>query len=1608
MESLRKFILEKVASRELSQDIAGRLLGELIKTKSTQVDPVAIIGMSCRFPLAKSTADYWRLLSIGLSCIRSFPTERWDDYIHVLNNGAVMEFLYERPLTAEEIEDRFTRSGYLDDIDRFDAEFFGIPPKEAAYMDPAHRLLLEVSWEAIEDAGYGPSIYGSNTGVFVGRDGTVDGWMFRQAHERDQIMLTGAYDSLMASRLSYLYNLSGPAMLVDTACSSSMVAVHSAIQSLHQGDCDMALAGGINLFPFKVNNFPGPLNLSFIESKNKTVRTFDRNADGSLFSEGVGIVILKPLSRAINDGDNILAVIKGSAINNDGASNGITAPSPEAQEKVYLKAWQHAGINPETIAYIETHGTGTVLGDPIEIKSLASAFSKFTNKKQFCAIASLKSSLGHMVSASGIGSLIKLVLALQHGQIPPTSNFEEPNPYINFTDGPVYVNDRLRPWQKINGKPRRCAANSFGFAGTNCHIVLEEYQPPEKTDASTGWSGSHCLTISARKRQVLEVYVRRYLDFIEGSNLDDHELGELCYTACTGRGHYGHRLALVVDSPSDLMLKLRQVSTKDLKSYPEQGIFYGAHTIVSEQQTEYAPGEITQKEKNTTSRKAEATLEKIIATGQRRDLMLDLAREYSRGADLPWMRLYAKTKPRRHSAPLYPFERVRHWPGKRRPKVVSTSLEHKPISHPLLQVCLKATPDDLIYRTELHAEEHWVVRDHRLLGMGLLPGTAYLEIVRAVALHGLEASSIELRNVFFLAPCTVARFESRQIFTHFHKQENGYAWTVAGDKNLLATTIFARGELIVTPSAKTDSIKPVILDSASCALADEYAFAPISGIFEFGPRWDTIRAILQKESEVVVELALRDELRDDVGQYGLHPALLDMAVNVLIQKFCDNGVTYLPYTYASLCYFRPFGPRIRAHLRIKEASENQPELVKFDITITNSNNDICAEIRDYSIKKMPNQELGRIYQGSAEYYRVAYRDVEFDASTPFLEGEKILLLKPAHGLANRVHTELVTAGAHVTVVRLGSGFVYAHNGEYEVGASSDDFAALGSALHGRKFSRVIHCGGIDTHTISVCETNTIACLRASRSQSIESLFHLVRMLIREKIEVSNELVLVADNAVLITDQEENINPMGHAFLSMARVIAEEYTSIPCRACDIDAESNIDALLQLLTKGKNGSRRALRKNLCYEPEVTRLDLGKVSTDSMSLQAHGVYVITGGLGGLGLAIAKHLATHQPQARFVLASRSPLPPRETWEAIDKDNDRFRIDQIRAIEALGAQVRCESVDVSDYESVTQMLTRVRTELGPIRGVIHAAGLAGERFLIRKDEAAFLRVLSAKIDGSWNLDRAASEDPIDFFVMFSSMVSLLGGSGQADYAAANAFMDSFAQVLRRRGREAIAVNWSGWKEVGMALAHGAIGDNVLFLPVTNAEGLQHFDTILARRPVNVFPARMNRLVAGTIQVTEGIRFAPDLLRNFTATTNVDAPKISKKRPTRPTSVRVTGKDESTLTTIEKALTLIYAGVLGVDSIDVYSNFQDMGGNSILATHLLTEINQEFSTTIDIADVFSYPSVFQMAKLIGSKISQFVQDNPQSEAAPADSSLIDLVDGVISDSISIDEALEDL
>ncbi|WP_145984448.1 type I polyketide synthase, partial [Bradyrhizobium nitroreducens] len=676
------------------------------------MEDIAIVGISGRYPQANDLQTFWANLSSGKDSITEIPLQRWDHSQYFDSDRNKPGKTYSK------------WGGFIDGVDQFDPLFFNISPREAEFLDPQERLFLQCVHGALEDAGYtGQSILGTagprDVAVYVGV--MYEEYQLYGAQEQARgkpIALTGIAASI-ANRVSYVFNLHGPSMAVDTMCSSSLTAIHLACQALQHNGCEAAIAGGVNV-SVHPNKYLALAQGKFVSSKGRC-ESFGQGGDGYVPGEGVGAVLLKRKSRAIADGDHIYGVIKGSMVNAGGKTNGYSVPNPNAQADVIRRAIKQAGVDPRTISYIEAHGTGTALGDPIEIAGLSKAFRESTSDTQFCSIGSVKSNIGHCESAAGMAALTKVLLQMKHGQLVPSLHSEQLNPNIDFASSPFRVQQTLQEWARpvvtVDGRtreyPRRAGISSFGAGGANAHVVLEEYVAPQAERVAATAQDPALIVLSAKNDERLRERVQQLLQWLRQRELTPQDLADVAYTLQVGREAMDARVAMIVGSAGQLQDKL-QAYLDETPHIDE--LYRGEVKRNKEAMALFAADE-----------DMAVTIDAWISKGKHAKV-LEL---WVKGLTLDWHKLYAQRTPRRVSLPTYPFAKERYWVPQTEVRSPHQIADHQDafVAHPLVQ---RNTSDlgEQRYTSRFTGREFFL-QDHQVHGQRVLPGVAHLEMARA-------------------------------------------------------------------------------------------------------------------------------------------------------------------------------------------------------------------------------------------------------------------------------------------------------------------------------------------------------------------------------------------------------------------------------------------------------------------------------------------------------------------------------------------------------------------------------------------------------------------------------------------------------------------------------------------------------------------------------------------------------------------------------------------------------------------------------------------------------------------------------------------------------------
>ncbi|GAX60248.1 beta-ketoacyl synthase [Candidatus Scalindua japonica] len=920
-----------------------------VSSKGEESGPldIAIIGVSGRYPGARDLQEFWENLKSGRDCITEIPRERWDHSKYYDADKSTMDKIHSK------------WGGFIDDVDKFDPLFFNISPREAEFIDPQERLFLETVWETLEDAGYTREFLNARNGNGLpGNVGVYAGVMYEEYQLfgveeglKGRVMALSGSPSSIANRVSYFCDFHGPSMAVDTMCSSSLTTIHLACQSLKTGDCELALAGGVNV-SIHPNKYIGLTQGKFISSKGRC-ESFGQGGDGYVPGEGVGCVLLKPLQKAIDDGDHIYAVVKGTAVNHGGKTNGYTVPNPNAQGTVIGDAIKESRVNPRHISYIEAHGTGTSLGDPIEITGLSKAYQTFTDDSQFCVIGSAKSNIGHCESAAGIAGLTKVLLQLKYRKLVPSLHSETLNPNIDFSQTPFVVQQEFAEWErpviKENGQEKECpriaGISSFGAGGSNAHVIVEEYVSEGSPDSGLIEENAArpvLMVLSARNGERLKNYAERLLRFIEGREQRETEcfnLSDIAYTLQVGREAMDSRMAFLVNDEKGLINKL--------------GSFAAGKDDIDDCYT----GEVKRNKETLTVFTADDDIKEAIDKWVAKGKLGKLAELWTRGLVLDWDLLYGEQRPKRVSLPTYPFARERYWVPEAGAEVIAEGNGGVSVLHPLLG----SNTSDLTeqqFTTRLTGGEFFL-KDHRVQDEKVLPGVAYIEMARAAGQLATKSDVVRIRNMVWSSPVRVNSV-AREVSISLYPEGNHIAFEVSSPVEGDERMVHGQGKLEVGDCSLQNIPKSLDIEGIQSRCSelqqgvDCYKAFAGRGL-NYGPSFQGIESLSYNDSEALARLKLPDIVTGQAERFVLHPSLLDGALQAVAGLVGGNAktgpqVTLLPFALSEVMIYGPIPESAYAYVRYSPGVDPQGQVLKYDIEITDELGQVVVKLKEFTVR----------------------------------------------------------------------------------------------------------------------------------------------------------------------------------------------------------------------------------------------------------------------------------------------------------------------------------------------------------------------------------------------------------------------------------------------------------------------------------------------------------------------------------------------------------------------------------------------------------------------------------------------------------------------------------
>ncbi|MFG0214768.1 amino acid adenylation domain-containing protein, partial [Brevibacillus porteri] len=1297
-------------------------------------EPIAIIGMSGRYPKARSLNEYWENLKSGKDCITEIPEERW----------SLDGFFEPDPDKAVADGKSYGKwGGFVDGFADFDPLFFNMSPWEAMHFDPQERLFMESCWEVLEDAGYTRQQlvekYNRRVGVFGGITKTGFSLYGPDLWKQGELIYPHTSFSSLTNRVSYFLNLQGPSMPIDTMCSASLTAIHEACEHLYNGDCELAIAGGVNLYLHPSSYvFLSALHMLSVDGQCKS---FGQGGNGFVPGEGVGTMLLKPLSKAMADGDHIYGLIRGTSVNHGGKTNGYTVPNPTAQGELIRQALDKAGVHAKTVSYIEAHGTGTELGDPIEITGLIQAFRKDTQETGYCAIGSVKSNIGHLEAAAGIAGVAKILLQMKHQQLVPSLHAQELNPNIPFSKTPFVVQQDLVEWKRplveVNGEtrefPRIAGISSFGAGGSNAHVVIEEYIPQAKERPSITISPQNpaIIVLSAKNKERLIEQVQRLLASIEEQSFTDVDLADIAYTLQVGREAMEERLALMTSSLTELVEKLRS-------------FLAGNESIV-----DLYRGQVKRGRETADIFAGDEELQEAIEKWMQRKKFSKLLDFWVKGLHFDWNKLYDNEKPRRISLPAYPFAREHYWLPE--PKTQPSTNTQGPRGltaslHPLLH---QNTSDlsEQRFSSSFDGQEFFL-SDHVVKGKRILPGVAYLEMARAAAdlAAGVleeEQFTIELKNVGWAQPIVV---EDKPVQVHIgiYPEDNGdlrYEIYSEPQKEQAESVVHSQGSMVFTaitaaPTHNLDGIKAQCSYRTLHASECYEAFQTMGLVY--GPAHQGIEQVYVGEGQVLAKLAMPSKVAETQGEFVLHPSMLDSALQSSIGLLLGTGdkailKPILPFALEKLSIFSQTTSRMWVWIRQADGSRTGDKVQKVDIDLCDDQGTVCVRMQGFSARVLEGEvetvdskgKLGTLLV-HPEWKEQA---VVSNAEAPDYTQRVVMMVEPDRVSWNNLQTYL--DGVRCIPLR-----------------SSQEGIA-------ERF--------IDYTT-----------------QVFEGIQEIFKQKVRGKVLVqlvvpmrAEQEFFTAFSGLLKTAKLENPNLIG-------QVIEVESGDDEFEIAE-KIKENVRSPLDVQIRYQSGKR--------YVSEWVELDAPQET--SIPWKDGGVYLITGGAGGLGYLFANEIVQKVRHANLILTGRSPL-------------NQEKQGKLQEMKKSGATVEYRQVDVTQKQEMAELISTIQQDYGRLHGIIHSAGVLRDSYILKKNREEVQTVQGPKVTGLINLDEASKDVELDFLVLFSSVAGSLGNVGQADYACANAFMDRFAHyrnelvALQQRHGQTLSMNWSLWKEGGM------------------------------------------------------------------------------------------------------------------------------------------------------------------------------------------------------------------
>ncbi|OOM69984.1 erythronolide synthase, modules 1 and 2 [Clostridium puniceum] len=1497
-------------------------------------DDIAVIEMSCRFPEAKNPEEFWNNIVSGKCSISEVPEDRWDINQYYSKN-------------SDPTKTNCRTGAFINDAFDFDAKLFNISDEEAAVMDPQQRIILELVFEILERAGYSrKTVGGKRLALYIGagtntyqeyhlntlnmsnlrnfdsfnsltkdvQESILKEWKNKLGvTEFHSNLLVDNIINMIAARTSQEFDLKGPSITVDTACSSSLVTIHLACESLRKGECELAIAGGINLLltptPYIYLSNAGALSTSGVS------RVFDAKADGLVPGEGAGIVLLKPLKKALEDGDKVLAVIKASSINNDGHSIGVMAPNPNGQREVIESLYLNNGIDPNEIQYVEAHGTGTKIGDPSEIRALTSAFKRWNPKNNSIAIGSIKANIGHLLNGAGIASFIKVVLAMNNKIIPPNINLNELNPSIKFDKTPFYTMLEAKNWDANEGSLRRAAVNSFGFGGTNCHMVIEEAPKLVEEETARQYERKrHILAISANAEKSLKLKINNLTGYIKANK--ENRLSDICYTENTSKTFFKYRYSVVCESVEDLLSKLEDIKLKNT-SYEIQ------HKIA------------------------------LMFTGQGSQYVGMGRMLYEK---LPIFQKYIDEC----SEAFYPYlnEKITNliYSDQADEKILEQTNITQPVVFAMDYAFGKLFLDLGVKPAYMlgHSVGEWSAAC--LSGVISLQEAAKIVTARGTLMNELQSEG---------SMCAV--FTSGDKLELLLKNFDGNVWIAAYN---------GTHQVISGERKDIDKFCIVLLKEGIGMKKLKVSQAFHSPLMN--PMLDAFREVLSKVTFNTPKIPIVSNVTGQIMkepfdteywvEHILSSVKFEQSIKYLVDKSVDIFIECGPDRVLSRM---ASGIQTNNNTTILLSSDRREDSLDIVLKTISSLFDLGIDINFEKLEsgiyykriKLPSYPfdrkeykpdfgIGNIKVPDNWFYNWKWVPDKLREHLNSLPSGNIVIFDDGSGIQEELVSMFDEEKNKVYVVKVGEEYSYDGNREFLINPIlENDYVELFKNIQG-DIAAVIHLWNLKEEISKLEAVFNDKVIHGD----IYSILYIGKALLKFNIE--NVKVLLATNSAVPIDEEHKISaPHQSIAVTLAIALDQENSFVNSHCVDIDkneykSDREIAQTLfnEIISEANSEGITVIRNGIKYSRDLVNIvELNKSS--KIKFNDGETYLITGGLSAVGGEIAKEVAK-KAKINLILTGRKELPLREKWdkEMLNNTKSAKKINLILKLEELGVNVSYESVDVTKMNDMKALIIRINNKYGSIHGVIHAAGtLDSSTFkLLNKEIKVVNSVIEPKLQGGVITDLVTRKEPLKFFVMISSVScsKKIWSAGLGDYSAANSFLSAYSFYREADGApgKTIALNYSLWASIGMGSDLGESTDLAL-----KAQGL---NPLAPKKAVEAF---MRVLSDGNQRVTHIIDKVEILNEKKTFQTKVT--KLNLKK--------IYNIKEIVYNVISKQLHIKQ------DELDIGQNFLELGLDSLGAVKVMEMLGTNLGMELYPTLIFEYQTPESLAEYIEKA---YVQD----------------------------------